>query len=268
MIFAFDLDGTLLNSHGKIAPKQRQIIQELLAKGHHIVIASGRTTVEIRSIVAELKLEQSDRAYFIAYNGVITVKASSGEIVASQCITDEDVRAIAAFLEPKKLKMHVFAEKRVYLSHDIEQTIGMDYHDDTSITRCEMKNFFTGKPVYKVLVYADSLVLDLLKAELPKDMTDYFQIFKSASVLIEFVHKLGSKGDALKRLAEYLEVDRSNVVAFGDEENDLSMIAYAGYGIAMGNAKPVIKAAARHITLSNDNDGINEAIRHYIHIEE
>ena len=73
-----------------------------------------------------------------------------------------------------------------------------------------------------------------------------------------------SKGRAVKELAEKMGIGPDQVMTVGDFDNDLSMIEYAGYGIAMGNATPKVKAAAKYVTLTNDEDGVAAAIRKYV----
>jgi len=81
---------------------------------------------------------------------------------------------------------------------------------------------------------------------------------------LEFVHKDGSKGQALAELSRSLGILPEEVMAFGDEENDISMLQYAGMGVAMENAKPNVKKIARRITLSNKMDGVAEVINQYL----
>lgn len=84
---------------------------------------------------------------------------------------------------------------------------------------------------------------------------------KSAPFFYEILHPLVSKGNAVKHLAEKLGFEREEVMCIGDNGNDLSMIEYAGCGIAMENSIPELKAAADIVTTSNNEDGVAHAIR-------
>ncbi|MCK7486025.1 MAG: HAD hydrolase family protein [Bacillus subtilis] len=122
--------------------------------------------------------------------------------------------------------------------------------------------------VYKVLILDDADRLDLLKTTLLPAFAERFAVFKSWDRLLEFVHRDGSKGAALENLYRTLRIPREDVIAIGDEENDISMILAAGIGVAMGNAKPAVKAAAHYQTLSNRFDGVSAAIDKYVFDKE
>ena len=88
--------------------------------------------------------------------------------------------------------------------------------------------------------------------------------FKSHSSLLEIVPPNVNKGHTLQELGKILGINRDEIIAIGDEENDLSMIKYAGLGVAMENAKEIVKQHANYITLSNDENGVGEVIKKFI----
>ena len=88
--------------------------------------------------------------------------------------------------------------------------------------------------------------------------------FKSQPKLLEIVPPNVNKGETLKYLSESMGIDRDEVIAIGDEENDISMIMYAGMGVAMGNAKESVKQVANHITTTNNQNGVGEVIKKFI----
>jgi len=103
-------------------------------------------------------------------------------------------------------------------------------------------------------------VLDAAIARLPSELTERFAVLKSAPFFLEvFDHRAG-KGPSLQKLAEHLGIDRANVMAIGDQENDLTMLQYAGTSVAMGNAIDAVKAVARFETTSNADDGVASGI--------
>jgi hypothetical protein len=118
--------------------------------------------------------------------------------------------------------------------------------------------------IYKILVLDEESKLDQFQKTIPQEFLDDYTIFKSAGHLIEFVHKLGSKGNALESISSALGIKQEEIIALGDEENDISMIQFAGMGIAMENGKAQVKKAAKAITLSNKLDGVAAAINKLI----
>ncbi len=267
-IIALDLDGTLLNEYGKITEKVKATIDQLKTEHHFLVIASGRTYAEIIRIVQPLGLMEYDRAFLIAYNGVLTVRTFPFTVLMQKTLHRDDVRAIAAELVPRGFKLHVYAVGKLYLSDDIVTYLVPDPAEQKPVVRLSMADYDRYDDVYKVLVLDDAERLEALRGMLPTSFQKRFATFKSWDRLLEFVHVDGSKGAALKNLASILSVPREDVIAIGDEENDISMIAAAGVGIAMGNAKPAVKAAAVHITLSNRFDGVAAAIETFVFAKE
>ena len=92
----------------------------------------------------------------------------------------------------------------------------------------------------------------------------WFNIVKSAPYFLEFNPLEANKGDSLRNLAEVLAIKQEEIMAFGDQENDLPMIEWAGMGVAMGNAVLSVKEAANYVTATNDEEGICQAVDHLV----
>jgi len=267
-IVCLDIDGTLLNEFGKISEANRSAIAKLKAGHHYVAIASGRTYAEIVKIVAPLELMEYDRAFFIAYNGVLTVRLFPFAVIMKKTLHRDDVKLIARELVPRGFKMHVYAENRLYLSHDITAHLEPAPEEKKPTVRIRMDDYDRDDDVYKVLVLDEPDLLQTLRDSLGRETMSRFAVFKSWDRLLEFVHIDGSKGAALEHLYRMLGIDRADVLAIGDEENDIAMIRAAGIGIAMENAKPAVKAAAAEITLSNRFDGVAAALEKHIFAKE
>ncbi|MBN2504815.1 MAG: HAD family phosphatase [Bacilli bacterium] len=257
---AMDLDGTLLDSRTKLTNRTIKAIESLKRKGIYIVIASGRTDKEILVLLKDLKLEDYDKAYIIAYNGVLTIKAGSIHPLNRQMMNKEDILSIQALVKPRKLALHVFSEDVVYLSQGIPESSLLTFERQMQHESVHMDCFNIDKPIYKVLIHDESRVLDDLRNSIPEHYHNKYNIFKSAPLLLEFVHKLGSKGIALKALRVSLSIEKDHVLAFGDEENDISLLEEAGIAIAMGNGIEKIKQKANLIAPSNDLNGVQVMI--------
>lgn len=263
-LVATDLDGTLFNQYSKMSGKTLQAVEGLKAKGIAVAIASGRTCAEIAGLVKPLGLETYSKGYFLGYNGVIARKADTREVLFRKMIHGEDVRRIARWAEFRGMKLHVFAEDRIYLSEGIELLLGSDPELMGAAPRIKASEYAGSDEVYKVLILEADERLNEFQRNLPEDLKSRYTVFKSASHLLEFVHKDASKGRALAEVASSLGIPPSEVMAFGDEENDISMLEYAGMGVAMDNAKPAVKKAAKRIAMSNRLDGVAEMINREI----
>ena len=102
------------------------------------------------------------------------------------------------------------------------------------------------------------------EAELTDMLQDKMDAFRSAPFFVELVPKGIDKAQSLERLLEHLGLDATNLIAFGDGYNDMSMIKYANIGVAMSNAAPELRAIADYVTRSNDEDGVGVFLEKYI----
>jgi Cof subfamily protein (haloacid dehalogenase superfamily) len=255
-----DLDGTLLKRGAILSNKTIQTIEKIKKENLTIVIASGRTYGEIVQLTEPLKLMDYKKAYFICYNGALTVRTRPFSVITKTMIHREDVISIIDAIGTQNYKYHIFTERTLYLSHDIEKSLEAYQPKTTKIVRLNMENYHQQEEVYKMLIYDEKEHLDYLKNNMPEVVKNNYGYVKSNDQLLEIFHKEGSKGNALKQLSFILGINKDQIIAFGDEENDISMLEYAGMGIAMGNAKNDVLAAAKHITLSNEFDGVAVAL--------
>lgn len=105
---------------------------------------------------------------------------------------------------------------------------------------------------------------DLYEIEQKLSKFPMLELVVSTSGYIEITHREAKKGNALEHLCAYLDISLENVMAIGDNANDYSMLSRVGYPIAMGNANEEIKELAKDVTLSNDENGVAEAIRRHL----
>lgn len=260
-IFAFDLDGTLLGKNGVILDSSKSVINQLKEHQDAIVIASGRTFEEIIEIVKELRLDQYPHAYLIGYNGVELKHFASQESLYRSTITWDEVQLIWADVKQHGLSLHVFEEQKLYLSHGMTWFLQVAEEAKARNQFVDFAVFETPQPVYKALVIDDPERLDEYQPKIDQRILQCVSAFKSAPMILEFVSLQGTKGRSVQELARLLQVVKEDIYAFGDEENDISMIEIAGYGIAMGNAKAKVKQKAKYIAKSHQEDGIYEMLK-------
>jgi hydroxymethylpyrimidine pyrophosphatase-like HAD family hydrolase len=119
-------------------------------------------------------------------------------------------------------------------------------------------------PPTKFVITCPADEADAILAELDARFGQVLHIVRSHDILVEGVAPSVSKGHALAKLAELLDVPQAEVMAIGDRDNDVPMLAWAGLGVAMGDAPPVVRAAARWLAPPLAEDGAAVAIEHFI----
>lgn len=263
-LFAMDLDGTLLNSQSKFSKRTIHMIESLKERHAFIVIASGRTYREIMKIIKPLDLMEYDRAYIISYNGVLTTRCFPFTLFDRKMLSPSEIKEIVSSIDQDQFSVHIFSENKIYVSEGIKYVIH-DPQDTTVIVKpilVDQHEFRDDS--YKILIFDQEEKLNQLKVVLQTQIGSSYNVFKSSKQLLEIVHIDGSKGKALRRLMEIIGVSKEEAIAFGDEENDLSLMEATGIFVAMGNAHEHVKKQAKYATLSNDFDGVAEYIQNNI----
>lgn len=260
-----DIDGTLVNSERKLTPEVKKAIKQASDKGVDIVLTTGRPTIGVLDLVKELELE-NDHSFIITYNGGMIQNAGTKEIITQHALSHEDYQDVELLSRKLGVHLHVQDESTMYTANtDISPyTI-----NEAMITGIPLQY----KPVYemtediklvKAMMIDHEAILDAAIAKIPNEFHERFAIVKSAPYYLEILDPKATKGESVKELAEYLNIKQEEVMAIGDNENDLSMIKYAGIGVAMGNAVESVKAIANKITLTNDEHGVAHAINEWV----
>ncbi|NEW65507.1 HAD family phosphatase [Carnobacteriaceae bacterium zg-84] len=264
-LIAIDLDGTLLTSDKTISQRNKEVIKQAKEQGIKIVLCTGRPIMGIRAFLEELDLI-SEHDHCITFNGGLVQVTETEEILAQKAHTKADVEHIYDVCFSVGLPINAIDLEKVYepiypphnrsLYPDIINNLLFEHRDIDSFDADHMFN--------KVVSCCPQDVLDSKIAVLPETFKNDYTLLKSRPILLEILPKDVDKGYGLKCLCELLNIKAEEVLACGDEENDLAMLTYAGYGVAMGNATQDVKNAAKYITDTNDADGVAKAIELYV----
>lgn len=270
-LVCIDVDGTLLNSKHKITERTKKILLEAHKKGIHIVICTGRmyTDAEYYSNLIGVK------SPVIASNGAFIKEKDNDKVIYKDVLGESLSLVLLELFRKHSIKPYFCTPNKFYYGNIMFQL----YYIATKIlgirrNRFDAEYVFSWRRWEKVLqkekdnvvkceiIYRDPALICELLNEL-KNM-DQLEIVDSSRYNIEITRKGVSKGKAVEMLASLYHVKREEIITIGDSENDLSMIEYAGLGIAMGNALDSIKQKADHVTASNDNDGVAKAIDQFV----
>ena len=259
-LLVLDLDGTLTNSKKEISPRNLQTLLRLQESGVRLVLASGRPTYGIAPLAEALQM-QKHHGCILSYNGGEIIDWSTGELLYKNLLPD-DVLPV--------LYTAAVRNGQAILTYDNEYIL-TEQPDDEYV----LKEAFLNKmqirptddflrdaplPLPKCLIVGDPDKLMQTEAELSLRLQGRISVYRSEPYFLELVPLGIDKARSLAVLLERLGLTREEMVAMGDGYNDLSMIRFAGMGVAMANAQEPVRKAADDITLSNDEDGVAVAV--------
>lgn len=262
-LIALDLDGTLLTGDKRISEANKKALQAARQQGVYVVLTTGRPLQAIGTFLEDLDL-LGENQYSITFNGGL-VQENTGRILDKTGFTIDDVRAIRQVTNRLDLPLDVLYGGDVYSLPAAHESLYLTANPLLNKIEISDENL-PDDIVYNKAVSA--VAADFLDGQIPKipaELYERFEIFKSRDILLEWSPKGIHKANGLAKLIGHLGIDRSEVMACGDEGNDRSMIEWAGLGVAMANAKDDIKAVADVVLpKTNDEDGIAWAINHYV----
>lgn len=262
-VMVLDIDGTLNNSQKEISKKTKNAITKAQENGLIVVIASGRPPCGINHIVKELELEKYG-GYVLAFNGGRIINCKTNEVIYEKTITQEYVSEIYDVSKEFDINILTYSNDVVIAEFSDEF---LEIECRINRTTCQKVSNFKSAvtyPVPKFLMTGNGDYLAEIEP-LVRDRLEYnFNVFRSEPHFIEIMPKNIDKAYSLEKLLEHLGLTKSEMIACGDGFNDVSMISFAGLGVAMANAKEPVKEVADFITLSNDEDGIAHVIEKFI----
>lgn len=261
-LIAIDMDGTLLNSEKKIPQTNIDAIQEAAQAGIKIVICTGRPRSGILPYFEQLGL--TDEEYIIMNNGCSVYNTKTWDLVHSAQLTFDEVGQLAdAVSDYPQVCLTLTTENTYYALADavpelVQYDAGLVF-DTAKATSLEALKDDTDI-IFQAMYMAEPDQLDLFQADMAEEVSQSFSTVRSQSYLFEVMPQGTTKASALKQLAQHLGFAPDQVMALGDAANDLEMLEFAGVSVAMGNATDEVKTICKHVTASNDEAGVAQAI--------
>lgn len=259
-ILVLDIDGTLTNSKKEISPKTLDAVIRAQEEGIKVVIASGRPTPGITKIAKTVKLDEYG-GYILSFNGGKIINFKTGEVIYNETLPVEMIPSI--YEEAVENKVGIIT----YEGDDAIAGNGIDEYNEleariNGIGLREVEDFpnYVNFPINKCLLTGEPEHMAEVEKKMKERFGNFLNIYRSEAFFVEVMPQNIDKAYSLGKLLKHLELERSQMIACGDGFNDLSMIKYAGLGVAMSNAQETVKEAADYITLSNDEDGIAHVI--------
>jgi len=262
LLVAIDLDGTLLNSAKQVTETSAAVLRQVKEEGNvHVVLASARPPRTVRPFYDRLALETP----MICYNGALVVDPPSGRVILHRPISGTIARGIIAMARRRYGEVLVSAE---VLDRWYTDRLDPAYATETAkLVAPDLiapVDAWPAGAVTKLLLLGEPSRLEALAAAIRRRYLRQVTITKTEDNVLQIGHATVSKAKALRAVAGELGVARHQVMAIGDNDNDVEMLAWAGIAVAMGNATPAVLAVADHVTDDHDADGAARAVHRLI----
>jgi len=261
-----DIDDTLLNSKRELDETNKQAIAKTLKKGNKVIITTGRPLPGMVNLLKQLDLEK-EGCYAITYNGGQIYDCYKKEVLYRSPVNYEYAKELYYKAKEKDLHVQTYSENDELMFEKYDEN-SQFYVGRLNIpyTICDLSKDLPLSPTKMMLVdvHSHQKLVDFMQ-ENQEWAEGKFNMFFSNPAFLECVEPNTDKGNALKWLCEYLNVDLSDSIAVGDSGNDISMIKMAGVGCAMANATQETKEAADYITVNDcDHGGVAEVIEKFM----
>ncbi len=247
----FDLDGTLIsNTTGEIPKSARKSIDFLRMNGVRVFTATGRHMSEIKDLPAfDIQFDG-----FITLNGQLCLD-SRKELLYGEPISERNVEQMLTMFEARKVPLMLVEKDRMYINYIDEMVEKAQAAINTAVPDI---GTYSGEPIYQFILYSEEKTAEKIVAGLEDCKMTRWNPYG-----VDIISKSGGKVAGIKRIIQACGIRRNEVMAFGDGENDMDMLRYAGIGVAMGNAEEDVKVCADYITDDVDEDGIEKAFKYF-----
>ncbi|MGE5557794.1 MAG: Cof-type HAD-IIB family hydrolase [Bacillota bacterium] len=251
-----DLDDTLLNKELKISDRNSDTIARAAREGVKIILGSGRMLCSIRPFHRLLGLDTP----IVSYNGAMIAGPDQGEAMFHAPVPLEYAGEIVDFFKTRGMHINVYVDDKLYVEEI--NPLAVEYAGRSAVPLHEAGDLlrFLRKPPTKVLVIDRPVVLDEMIEPLRVKYGHALFFTKSDPSYLEILAKGINKGTAVKFLTRYYRLRREEVMAIGNALNDMEMIEAAGWGVAVGNAVPGLKAKADWVAPASVEDGVAVAL--------
>ncbi len=259
-LITLDIDGTLINSEGIMTAETVEAIRRCRDAGVMVTISTGRPIQGVRYFIEELGLDGP----IITYNGAMIVDAVTGEILSEQGMQGQDAEQVLRLGLERDTTIIAWSGNGLFVN-----TINDHVDSYKKMSGVEPVVFsdiaaLAARGITKI-IWIDTIDrIEAWKKGIKGIVNDSVTYCTSQPHFLEFFSSSVSKAAALEFIGRRLGIRREEMIAIGDGYNDLSMIEYAGLGVAMGNAADGVKAKADYVTASNDENGVAKVIYKFI----
>lgn len=262
-LIAIDVDGTLLDSKHQLSDENKKWIQFVVSQGTTLALASGRPLHGLFDVYEQLEINEGNH-YLVGFNGAQIADAKTHALIYEQTHPMDVSKKILRFLE--QFDISVILSKGDKLIVQDPNAFMLDVESTTNkmdvVVVNNLADFIDYRP-NKILISGEPGKLKALRNQIEEPFREIVDFVPSSTHFLEIIVKDCNKGTSIAQLQEILSIEQCEIMTIGDNYNDLTMIEYAGVGVAMGNAELDIQVKANFVTLNNDENGVAHALERY-----
>lgn len=260
-LIALDIDDTLVNSEKVITPETKEALINAQKLGIKLAIASGRFPKGVMPFFKELQIDRYG-GYRMSFNGG-AIYNSEGEAVSKTYLDKKYIEPVYSLVRPTTAMTVVHKNGKMYCDRKQNAFSNMPSLSNNGIIPEKVDDIarFADFNLHKIVIVDENEKLKKLEKVLKERFNKELDIYFSAPWYLEVMPNTVSKGIGLEIIAKDMGISLGEVIAFGDNHNDISMLEAAGMGVAMGNADDSVKSRANMVTDNCDRDGIAKALK-------
>jgi Cof subfamily protein (haloacid dehalogenase superfamily) len=255
-VLASDFDRTLVGEDGVLPPRTTAALQAAEGEGRRVIVVTGRMFRSVRPYLLEAGLHDP----VICYQGAVVADPVTGEWLRHEPIPLELAREAIGMIEAEGYALNCYVDDELVVSEVTDANRAYADFQNLPMTAVGPLREWLEKPPTKLVVVDDPTVLDRFEERMKSHFGDRLYISKSLPYFLEFASPLVTKGAGLQFLAEHLGFTRGETVAFGDGENDVELIEWAGYGVAVANAHERVLAVADYVCPPVTEEGVAQVV--------
>lgn len=259
-LIALDLDGTLNNDQKQITPKTLEKLMEVQRRGVRLALASARPSPGLFKERDVLQMQRFG-GILMSYNGGRITDAASGRVLFETAMDLQQAKEVLRQLASLPVTPILDDGKQFFVTDTDGYKVAYECQNNrmTCTQVDDLAEFLHFSPV-KILMSVLPERLKEVQKRIAAGLPETLAVVQTAPFYLEIIPRSIHKGQGIRNICRVLGIQPSEVIAFGDAENDTPMLRAAGIGVAMGNASEAVKAAADHVTLSNNEDGVAVAL--------
>ena len=259
-LIAIDLDGTLLNSQGRVSERNAAAIQAACAQGIMVILATGKSRASATAVITELNLNTPG-----VFSQGSMIHNADGSLRYARIMARETAVTTLNFAQTHNLTQIAYCPNGIVTNQDTvyRHLLASQYHEPLPEVIGPLLPQLDNLSINKIILCAADNEITLAE-QLQAKLGSTGEVTQAVSHYIEILPANTSKGDGLQRLLAELEIPPENVLAIGDGNNDIEMLQLVGIAVAMGNGSTDVKAVAHSITADNNHDGVAQAIEQFI----